>query len=152
MNRVFVEVFFFSVTAEGLMFRVESELLPEDISPVELVHIIAGWVDSPPEGSVAHSTSWRYDAGDIVLSWAVSPDVSLTQPTQVLTTSVALGASAVSPVVLNLSVNMVAAHAARHLAFLLHTDPLVSAALHSRADLHNALVGTFPSVAGNPHF
>ncbi|GAB1822724.1 hypothetical protein [Herbidospora sp. RD11066] len=80
--------------------------------------------------TVVHSTSWRYEAhGRLVLTYAVCPDPDPASPADLLTDyRLARGEAPATPTPQDLQVENVAAHALRHLAHLLHSDPVVGEA------------------------
>lgn len=99
---------------------------------------------------VVHSTSWRYDgAGRVVLTYAVLPDPDVACPAVELASPlIARGVASARPTPARVGVDEVAAHAVRHLAFLLPTDPKVRRAVGPDADLAAALRQWEPAVAG----
>jgi len=93
-----------------------------------------------PVGTVSHSTSWRYDGGQIVLTYAVAPDP---QPhltaTPLLHVGIVCSNDPLHPTPGVLHQHHVAAHAVRHLAYLDFTDPTVAKAALQQPDLWHAL-------------
>jgi hypothetical protein len=147
------EIIYFSTPGGVLSSRTERIPFTEGAAPDEEVRAYLGWTGSPPPGSLVHSTSWHFDraTGELVLTWAVTPDPkpgAAVQP--VLDAPIAQGADAAHPVPSGLADQAVITHAARHLAFLMETDPEVDAALALQPDLHAALAAFAPALAGNP--
>ncbi|GAA4190184.1 hypothetical protein GCM10022252_28080 [Streptosporangium oxazolinicum] len=99
-------------------------------SPDEAVRR-AGGVTAEATSTVVHSTSWRYrPEGQVVLTYAVCPDPAAHLPATALTDfQLARGATPSAPSPERLQVENVVAHALRHLAFLVLTDPVVGEAL-----------------------
>lgn len=84
------------------------------------------------EARILHSTSWRHDGEHVVLTYlaVVEPPAVLSEyltPEIVGRTALARGAATAAPA--SIQVEQVLEHALRHLAWLLHDDPVVAAAL-----------------------
>lgn len=103
------------------------------------------------EEAVVHSTSWRYQPeGHVVLTYAVCPDPEPALPSvELADLSLARGSSPTAPSPEDVRVSHVVAHALRHLAFLLVTDPVVSAALTPHPVVTAAL-GHLPPALAQP--
>jgi len=99
-------------------------------SPDQAVRRASG-VTAETASTVVHSTSWRYQPeGQVVLTYAVCPDPAAHLPAIALTNfQLATGAAPSAPSPEHPQVENVVAHALRHLAFLLLTDPVVGEAL-----------------------
>ncbi len=98
-------------------------------SPDEAARRAAG-VEAGARDVVVHSTSWRHLPGEIVLTYAVCPDPEPWLPAAGLPApEVARGAAPATPSPERVEVAQVAAHAIRHLAFLMAEDPVVREAL-----------------------
>lgn len=117
--------------------------------PDDAAMAIAGMTPGQP-GAFLHSTSWRFSNDGIVfLTYAGAPDPDLEAPTVSLTLAqVPHSHSATHPHPALLTIEHVAAHAVRHLAFLLLTDPLLEAALLQDRLLYEHLRAGEVSVAG----
>lgn len=103
---------------------------------------LAGREEDDGHGHLVHSTSWRVgDEGQIILTYLVHPDPDPTRSAVGLADphDVARGARPGSPTPLDLTLDHVAAHAVRHLAFLARTDPAVTAFLAARPATRRAL-------------
>jgi hypothetical protein len=147
------EIIYFSAPGGVLSSRTERIAFTEGASPDAEVRTHLGWTASPPPGSMVHSTSWRFDkaTGELILVWAVTPDPQVgVKVTPVEDDPIAQGADAAHPVPVGLDDQAVITHAARHLAFLMATDPEVDAALARQPQLHGALEPFSPALAGNP--
>jgi len=120
-----VELLLFGTSGGELTFRIRSAHLAEGEHPDRL----AGFDSAPPAGALVHSTSWRFDNGGVVLTYAALPDL-LPASAGRLDRGAGIVAStdllAPSPAVITPA--NVAAHACRHLAVLRRTDPAVAAA------------------------
>ena len=96
-----------------------------------------------------HSTSWRFEAGRVVLTYVALPDPApgpCLRPVPLVSRCASAGPLAPSPE--SVSTDDVAAHACRHLAYLRHTDPLVERRARAAPELW-ALIDEFvPAVAG----
>lgn len=116
--------------------------------PDAVARRLAGLGPSDPAG-LLHSTSWRFDAGRIVLTYVALPDPApgpCLRPVPLLVKASSAGPLAPSPG--SVSVDDVAAHACRHLAYLRHTDPVVADRSVAAPQLW-ALIDEFvPAVAG----
>ncbi|WP_326641657.1 hypothetical protein OG884_02415 [Streptosporangium sp. NBC_01755] len=91
----------------------------------------AGGLTAEATSTVVHSTSWRYQPeGQVVLTYAVCPDPAAHLPAIALTDfQLVRGSAPSAPSPEHLQVENVVAHALRHLAFLVLTDPVVGEAL-----------------------
>lgn len=100
-------------------------------------------------GAFLHSTSWRFAEGIVFLTYVGAPDPDLAAPAVPLTIAeVPHSHSATQPHPALLTIEHVAAHAVRHLAFLLPTDPVIQAALRHDQLLSEHLRKTKVTVAG----
>jgi len=96
-----------------------------------------------------HSTSWRYERGRIVLTYAALPDpepAACLNPVPPAIRSVSAGPLAPSPG--SVSLGDVAAHACRHLAYLRHVDAMVAARTQAAPELWALIDDYVPAVAG----
>ena len=123
--RAALEVLLFSVDDAGRLVyrRCEGSLYADE--QVDEAALAAAGLAADHEGIWNHSTSWhRDDAGNIVLTYAVliDPDPSAGELRVVpLENTNDRSESALSPSPTDLSVDIIARHAAEHLAFLLAT-------------------------------
>lgn len=90
-------------------------------------------------GALSHSTSWRHEDGDLVLTYAVVSPVSGPRATPLVEPSVVCSSDPRRPSPPVLHVHHVVAHAVRHLSDLLRRDPVVTAAMADRPALVRAL-------------
>lgn len=150
-HRIRQELLYLSVGDDGgVWVRVESVPLPTGAAPDVHARAVLGWHGHGSDGRLLHSTSWRYDTGssELVLTWAVIPDPAVTGRWPVRA-DISTGATGTHPVPDGLTIANVAAHAARHMAFLLHHDRTVGVVLHEHhRALHDALLPWSPDVAG----
>ncbi|WP_336205166.1 hypothetical protein [Nonomuraea sp. LPB2021202275-12-8] len=111
-------------------------------SPDEAARLACGIAADEPS-TVVHSTSWRHRPGEIVLTYAVCPDPEPWRAATELTDlEPARGAAPATPAPERIEVAHVAAHAIRHLAFLMAEDPVVRAALRRHPEVAGALEAT----------
>lgn len=104
MERVILEHLTIAATGDLLSLAVTDEPLPDGADPVQRGFALM------PDAVLAHSTSWRYEDGRLILTFVhVLADGSMVP-----------GASAWTPEALESL--PVACHAVRHLHFLRHTD------------------------------
>lgn len=89
---------------------------PDDVARA-LAGLAAEGAPAEP-GRTLHSTSWRYDDGAVVLTYAVFPDPGAHAGWEPLGEHLAVCAGPVSPGPPHVDGSQVAAHAARHLAYL----------------------------------
>lgn len=105
--------------------------LPRTATPGDVVLGVLAWYPLTPY--VAHSTSWRYEDGRIILTYvavvaplgALPPDTLVALP--VAHTELARG-EAMSPPT-SIDVTQVVEHALRHLSWLVRDDSAIAAAL-----------------------
>ncbi|MEU8248396.1 hypothetical protein [Nonomuraea sp. NPDC048916] len=109
-------------------------------SPDEAARRVSG-VTAGRSGIVVHSTSWRYlPEGEVVLTYAVCPDPAPWLPAVELPgLEIARGPAPASPTPERIEPAHVAAHAVRHLAYLVARDPVVREALVRHPELVAAL-------------
>ena len=123
------------------------------LGPGETPDAAAGrTVPGPADRSVAllHSTSWRHRGdGTIVLAYAGLPDPDQDRAAEPIRTfDPAASGDPRRPSPQRVSHEQVAAHAARHLAFLARTDPVVRLALGESPQLARALADLDGAPAG----
>lgn len=119
-----------------------------DAAPDEVARRLSGLTAGDPAG-LLHSTSWRFEAGRVVLTYVALPDPApgpCLRPVPLVSRCASAGPLAPSPE--SVSLDDVAAHACRHLAYLRHTDPLVTRRARVAPQMW-ALIDEFaPAVAG----
>lgn len=106
--------------------------LPRTARPGDIVLGVLAWYPLTP--LVAHSTSWRYEEGRVILTYvvvvappgALPPDTLVALP--VAHTALARGEAMAPPA--SIDVTQVIEHALRHLSWLVRDDPAIAAALH----------------------
>ena len=109
--------------------------LPRTAKPGDIVLDVLAWYPLTPH--VAHSTSWRYEEGRVILTYvavvtppdALPPDTLVALP--VAHAELARGEALAPP--LSIGVTQVIEHALRHLSWLVRDDPAIAAALHEWA-------------------
>ncbi|MCA2186605.1 hypothetical protein [Nonomuraea cavernae] len=109
-------------------------------SPDEAARRVSG-VAPGAAGVVVHSTSWRHlPEGVLVLTYAVCPDPAPWLPAvELARLEIARGSAPATPTPERIEAAHVAAHAVRHLAFLVARDPVVREALLRHRGLVAAL-------------
>lgn len=95
------------------------------------------------EARILHSTSWRHDGEHVILTYLAVVDAPAVLnenlvPEAVGRSDLARGAATAAPS--SIAVDQVVEHALRHLAWLVHDDPVVAAALPEWAPLVAAYV------------
>ncbi|MGX6607480.1 hypothetical protein ACWKSP_35945 [Micromonosporaceae bacterium Da 78-11] len=133
-----------------LTYRAARQDLLGNEHPDTAAHRMAGFTsEQRPDGGILHSTSWRFDAGQIVLTYAALPDPDpSTASTLHAPPEPARGSDLFTPSPPQVQQTDVVAHACRHLAFLNHTDPTVTAASRRQPELWKLLDAYRPDVAG----
>ncbi|MGD9529963.1 hypothetical protein [Pseudonocardia sp.] len=121
----------------------------------------AGSVPVAGPATVCHSTSWRHEAGTVVLTYAALPDPRPGLPAATLDAPAVLcSEDPLRPAPAGLHGHHVVAHAVRHLAYLAAHDPVVARAAAAdrtgvwRAVLHGAAgmpVGTHVELLAGGH-
>ncbi|HEV7126154.1 MAG TPA: hypothetical protein VGN32_01785 [Ktedonobacterales bacterium] len=106
--------------------------LPRGTQPGDCVLDVLGWYPMRPR--VVHSTSWRYEAGGVILTYITVVEVHAPMPPDSLVTLpiaraelVRGGAMAPPPAI---GVEAVLEHALRHLSWLVRDDQAIATALH----------------------
>lgn len=102
-------------------------------------------------GALSHSTSWRDDDGDLVLTYAVVSPVSGPRSMPLVEPSVVCSSDPRRPSPPVLHVHHVVAHAVRHVSDLLRRDPVVTAALADHPALVRALHEAAEAMPVAPH-
>jgi hypothetical protein len=150
---VVVETLLLGAHDGHLTCRAAEEGLADNEHPDAAARRLAGFgspFGSTGSGRLIHSTSWRFDAGRIVLTYAALPDpdpaTALRFPAGGAT---AARGTALDPSPPHVDRADVIAHAARHLAFLHRTDPAVAGAAIEHPSLWTLLDAYQPDVAGS---
>jgi hypothetical protein len=100
-------------------------------SPGDVVLETLGWFDLRPR--VVHSTSWRQEAGRLVLTYVAVVEPAPSMPadtlerTVVVRTDLARGEATAPPT--GIGVAQVVEHALRHLSWLIRDDAAIAAAI-----------------------
>ncbi|WP_027346130.1 hypothetical protein [Hamadaea tsunoensis] len=144
-----VEVLLFS-EADGLLrYRAAAADRPPGVHPDDLAIDLSGLTLCTP-GALLHSTSWRYAADRIVLTYAALPDPWPRDVLPVPSDAMVVSASPLMPSPATVDVAAVATHAVRHLALLVTTDPVVAAAAVEAPELWALIAKQPPGPAGSP--
>lgn len=114
--------------------------LPKSDKPGDVVLGVMAWYPLTPR--VAHSTSWRYEEGRVILTYIVvveepthlAPDSLVAIP--VARATIARGEAMAPPPAIGVAA--VLEHALRHLAWLIKDDPAIAAALPDWLDVLGA--------------
>lgn len=134
--------------ADGFAYRRAVTSLDQRVLPDDTARGLAQ-LDEHDDRHIVHSTSWRAtDEGQIVLTYLVHPDPQPEIPPLALADprGIARSQRPGHPTPQGLTLDHVVAHAIRHLAFLLRTDPATAAHLSSRPHTRRAL-GDIPGLA-----
>jgi hypothetical protein len=142
-----VEVVLLSAAGGALHFRTVSAPLPAGPHPDDLALHLSGLTLCTP-GATLHSTSWRYAAGSVVLTYAALPDPAPVGTTPLSPDRMVIGRAALAPSPARVDADAVAAHAARHLALLSSTDPVVGGALAALPQICDLLAKLPAGTAG----
>lgn len=131
---VVVEVFGLRVVGDALLWVVSSGQLPGMQEPDDLARELAGVSGGAEPGVVLHSTSWRHTGGELVVTYALFPDLR-TGAGQPLRQHLVTGPGPLEPSPVTVTAGHVAAHAVRHLADLAaDRDPHVVSCARARPD------------------
>ncbi|MEV6347107.1 hypothetical protein [Actinoplanes sp. NPDC051851] len=147
---VVVETVLLGMRDGRLTCRLDEARLADGDHPDALARRLAGFTESSAiPGRMVHSTSWRFDAGRIVLTYAALPDPDpRTAVFHEAPVETARGADPMSPSPEYVGHADVIAHACRHLAFLRRTDPVAATAAEQVGGLWELLDEYAPDVAG----
>lgn len=133
---------------DGFAYRRAVTSLDQRVRPDDAARSLAR-LDDHNDRHIVHSTSWRAtDEGQIILTYLIHPDPEPDEPPLAVadTRRIARSQRPGHPAPPGLTPDHVAAHAIRHLAFLLRTDPGTAAHLASRPHTRRAL-GDIPGLA-----
>lgn len=148
---VVIELVRFALTGgQELSYQVGRDDLPASAAPDDHALALSGVGPGEP-GGVCHSTSWRYDTGVVVLTYAATPLrlVGASQP--LVEPAVVCSDDPLRPTPPALHAHHVVAHAARHLAYLARHDPTVAATAQVRPQLWAALQQAADRMPVAPH-
>jgi hypothetical protein len=110
---------------------------------------MAGLDGAGEMAGLLHSTSWRFEGGAVVLTYAAVPDPSPGGATPLdPERGVPYPMDPLAPGAVLLTAHDVAVHAGRHLSYLRRTDPLVARAARERVELWDAIGRYEPALAG----
>lgn len=115
---VTVEVVGLSVSGGQLHWRLQTAPLSGLAAPDDLARELADVAALSDPGVVLHSTSWRYAGPELVLTYALFPDVPASTGRRRLDHHVVTGPGPLHPAPTRVDEEHVAAHAVRHLADL----------------------------------
>jgi hypothetical protein len=142
-----IEVVILAPGRVDLEFRSVHSPLEYGDEPDEVARVTSGL---PKESNgVLHSTSWRYDEGQVILTYVALPDPHAAAPRRPIPGSIVRGDDGMEPSP-EVELGDVATHACRHLAFLVATDPEVAATLSRHGGILGQLRRYTPAVAGDP--
>lgn len=125
---VTIEVVLLSIAADGtLAYRVLTSHLPAGSDPDAAALAVSGLDHHPSTvGAVSHASSWRATPDQrVVLTYTAVPDPEPIGAVRLNEPSIVCSADPLRPAPAGLHAHHVAAHGARHLAYLAHTDPTV---------------------------
>lgn len=110
-----MEVIGLRVVDEVLHWVVSTGPLPGPQEPDELARELAGVRGGAQPGVVLHSTSWRHTGAELIVTYALFPDLRAGAG-QPLRLHLVTGPGPLEPSPLQVAAEHVAAHAVRHLA------------------------------------
>jgi hypothetical protein len=142
-----VEVVLLSAAGGALRYRTVSAPLPAGPHPDDLALHLSGLTLCTP-GATLHSTSWRFADQSIVLTYAALPDPAPAGTIPLAPDRMVIGGAALSPSPVRVDADAVAAHAARHLALLCGTDPVIADAAALQPALWDLLAKLPAGLAG----
>ncbi|GIF74521.1 hypothetical protein [Asanoa siamensis] len=142
-----VEVVLLSADRGMLRHRTVRAPLPSGPHPDDLALHLSGLTLCTP-GATLHSTSWRFVDRAVVLTYAALPDPSPSDTEPLAPDRMVIGGAALAPSPPHVDADAVAAHAARHLALLATTDPVVAAAAAAQPELWDLLAKLPAGLAG----
>ena len=133
---VTVEVVLLSAVDDGLGYGIVPAPLPRGGDPDAVALAASGLDRAGRPGAVSHATSWRTGRdGRLVLTYAALPDPSPQRAVPLDAPSIVSSPDPLRPTPPGLHAHHVAAHGARHLAFLAGTDPFVAQCAAQDPDL-----------------
>ncbi len=148
-----VETLLLGVHDGHLTYRTAHQALLGTEHPDSTARRLAGLTtNEPDDGRMLHSTSWRFAAGRIILTYAALPDPEPATASPLGPPApLAMGTDPLTPSPPAVDAADVVGHACRHLAFLRHTDPVVAAASRWNPGIWELLDAYRPDVAGLLH-
>lgn len=158
-HHVQIEVIFLrhnSTSRDTLAYRLARHPLLEDVTPDASAAALCHPSDAPTVAvEVLHSTSWRHNPQTgLVLTYAALPDTRPDLPAAALhAPSVVCSGDPLRPTPALLHDHHIAAHAVRHLVYLLDHDPgVASTASHPQlASLWSVMRAAASSMPTGPH-
>jgi hypothetical protein len=147
---VAVETILLGWVGPFLTYRAVRARLADPDQPDALARTLAGFdqPDRHPAG-LLHSTSWRFEPGAGVLTYAALPDPMPGLGCRIEPdTGIACGTDQYAPSPQHIHLANVAVHACRHLAFLRRCDPLVAAQARRLPELWTLIDEHRPAPAG----
>ncbi|MDG4823145.1 hypothetical protein O7635_14915 [Asanoa sp. WMMD1127] len=142
-----VEVVLLSAADGALRYRTLSAALPAAVHPDDLALHLSGLTLCTP-GATLHSTSWRFADESVVLTYAALPDPAPVSTRPLSPDRMVIGGAALAPSPPRVDAEAVAAHAARHLALLATTDPVIADAATAQPHLWDLLAKLPAGLAG----
>ncbi|MGY0237177.1 hypothetical protein [Longispora urticae] len=127
-RRVEIELLWLGVHHGALTYRALRDALGEDESPDAAARQLARTFPASAPPALLHSTSWRYDTGQVVLTYVAACDPTPQRGRVLSPVPPARSGDLLAPCPLAVSVVQVASHACRHLAMLRVTDEHIAAA------------------------
>jgi hypothetical protein len=141
---VVVEVLVLQAQGGELRYRSARQPLGSPPDPEAAAKAMCGSA-LPPD--LLHSTSWREEDDAIILTFVAVTAKQVNGFAHPVGAEAAAGAAS-EPEPDLLTLDEVAAHACRHLAFLASTDKEVAAALHRHPDVYRQVCTYLPGLAG----
>lgn len=143
-----VETVLLSSNGGELRYRVRSAELARGGHPDRLAFELSGLDPADPAG-LLHSTSWRFDADRIVVTYAALPDPAPDHTVRPLAgSSLAVSVDPLAPSPDRIDAAAVVLHACRHLAYLHRTDPVVADRAASAPELWTVIATYTPALGG----
>ena len=142
---VVVELLLLSDDGAGITYRAVYGQLAVRTLPDVVVRRLGG-LDGAADTTV-HSTSWRCQAGKVILTYVALPDPRSGAHHGRVARRLVGSEDPARPAV-QADVAEVAAHACRHLAFLALTDPVVAGTLRQHPTLRQHILEYAPGLAG----
>ncbi|MEV6520713.1 hypothetical protein AB0M43_02065 [Longispora sp. NPDC051575] len=124
-----IELLWLGVHHGALTYRALRDALGADESPDAAARRLAGLPSGSAPPALLHSTSWRYDDGRVVLTYAGACDPTPRRGRALRPVTAARSGDPLAPCPPAVSLVQVASHACRHLAMLRITDGYVAAAV-----------------------
>jgi hypothetical protein len=155
----YLEIFFTHLAADQVWFVHEQHPLTAEAGPPDQQVRARLARTFPPAttgvaASVIHSTSWRYEAGRLILTYlvytgALTPATPTARSVPLGELALARSGDPTAPHPPQITPHHVLAHGLRHLRFLAQTDRTVRAALRADPGTLPRLMQLPPALAGN---